>query len=141
MAKYEPKTKKTTVSVDQFLSGVEPARRDDCDTLVAMMREVTGEEPRMWGPSIVGFGDYHYVYASGHEGDICEVGFSPRKGELSLYLSSDIQSEFPRELAKLGRHRTGKACLYVKRLADIDLAVLRKMLEKSVASTRKRKRN
>ena len=140
MAKYEPKTKETTASVEKFLDALPPERRDDCRTLAAMMREITGAEPKMWGPSIVGFGQYHYAYASGHEGDTCEVGFSPRKGELSLYLSCAIQDEFPRELAKLGKHKTGKGCLYVKRLADIDLTVLRKMLEKSVATSRKRKK-
>ena len=103
-----------------------------------MMREASGHEPKMWGPSIVGFGQYHYKYASGHEGDMCEIGFSPRKRELSLYVTCDLQ-EFAPELAKLGKHRAGKGCLYVKRLADIDLAVLRKMIAKSLAKTRKKK--
>ena len=141
MAKYELKTKATTVNVEKFLAGVEAAQQDDCRTLIEMMREASGHEPKMWGPSIVGFGQYHYKYASGHEGDMCELGFSPRKRELSLYLSCAIEEEFPRELAKLGKHKTGKGCLYVKRLADIDLAVLRKMLEKSVATSRKRKKS
>ena len=138
MGKYELKTKQTTVNVEKFLAAVEPERREDCRTLVAMMREATGDDPKMWGPSIVGFGQYHYKYASGHEGDMCELGFSPRKRELSIYITCDL-AEYRGELERLGKHKTGKSCLYVKRLADIDLAVLRKMIDKSLAQTRKRK--
>jgi hypothetical protein len=139
MAKYELKTKETAVSVEKFLAGVDAAQQDDCRTLVKMMREASGHEPKMWGPSIVGFGQYHYKYASGHEGDMCELGFSPRKRELSLYLTCDL-GDFRSELAKLGKHRAGKGCLYVKRLADVDLVVLRQMIAKSLAETRKRKK-
>ena len=134
---YELKTKKTDVSVDSFLDALDAGRREDCRTLVSMMRAVSGAEPRMWGPSIVGFGDYHYVYDSGHEGDMCEIGFAPRKGTLVLYISCDIEADLGSELARLGKHSTGRCCLYIKRLADVDLGVLRDMMEKSIRKTRK----
>ncbi|MBI1832160.1 MAG: DUF1801 domain-containing protein [Planctomycetes bacterium] len=91
------------------------------------MKEVSGMAPKMWGPSIVGFGDFHYQYQTGHEGDCCLIGFSPRKGQMSLYFMPGLV-RFEDHLKKLGKHKTGKACLYIKRLADIDLAVLRQMI-------------
>lgn len=129
----ELKTRETAASVGEFLAAIEDAgRREDCRTLTALMREVTGHEPRLWGPSIVGFGRYHYRYASGHEGDSCLAGFSPRKKELTLYLMPGLDALAPL-LARLGKHRAGKGCLYIKRLSDIDLAVLRELVAASVS--------
>jgi hypothetical protein len=132
----ENKTKATGASVDDFLAKVEPARRDDCRTLVEIMRRATGEEPKLWGPSIVGFGQYHYEYASGHRGDICIAGFSPRKAAFSIYLAPSFDGMKPL-LARLGKHQMGKSCLYVKRLADVDLAVLEQLVARSVEHVRK----
>jgi hypothetical protein len=138
VARNDNKTKPTTASVDAFLDGFEDAeRRKDARTVLQIMRRVTGVRPYMWGPSIVGFGSYHYVYESGREGDAPMVGLAPRGRELTLYVLSD----FPRQnalLAKLGRHRTGKSCLYIRRLADVDLEVLEELVTASVADTRKR---
>ena len=129
----ETKTKPTGASVEAFLAKVEPAhRREDARTVDAMMRRVTGEEPYMWGSSIVGYGTYHYKYDSGHEGDAPRLGFSPRKAATVLYLSDD----YPRHQAlmdKLGKHTTGKACLYIKKLADVDMAVLEELARESQA--------
>jgi hypothetical protein len=128
----ELKTKPTEISVDAFLDAVpDSGRREDARKVRAMMERVSGEPARMWGPSIVGFGTYHYRYATGHEGDICRIGFSPRAKELVLYLSCDA----PRHEAlieRLGRHRTGKSCLYVKRLADVDESVLEALVAESL---------
>jgi len=96
------------------------------------MKDITGLPPKMWGPSIIGFGDYHYKYASGHEGDCCLVGFAPRKGNLVLYVVPDFE-DYALMLAKLGKHKTGKCCLYIKRLDQIDFKVLRAMIEKTYA--------
>jgi hypothetical protein len=132
------KTKATTASVDAFVKGLEDAeRRKDAKAVLQIMGRVTGLDPRMWGPSIVGFGSYHYVYESGREGDAPMVGFAPRGREMTLYVLAD----FPRRdalLAKLGKHRTGKSCLYIRRLADVDLVVLEKLVTASVADRRKR---
>jgi hypothetical protein len=108
-------------------------RRADGQTLLALMARLTGAPATMWGPSIIGFGRYHYRYDSGHEGDMCMVGFSPRKAELVLYLVPDFTG--PDELqARLGKHRSGKSCLYIKRLADVDMAVLEEMVTRSVTA-------
>jgi hypothetical protein len=131
------KTRLEATSVAGFIAAIaDDARRADCATVVAMMREATGCEPRMWGASIIGFDRYRYLYASGQEGDWPIVGLSPRKQALTLYLSPGF-AQRDALLAKLGSHSTGKACLYVKRLADIDLAVLRALVEASVAQMRK----
>lgn len=137
---YEAKTKPTKVSVASYIAAIEDeARRKDCKTLVALMKEEAGCSPKMWGPSIVGFDQYHYKYESGHEGDSCVVGFSSRKGEISVYLLTGYESPKSKALlAKLGKHRTGKACLYIKRLAEVDVEVLREMIAYSIAETRKR---
>jgi hypothetical protein len=128
----ENRTRPTGQSVAAFLRSVPDAeRRSDCRTLVAMMKELTGADGRMWGPAIVGFGDYHYKYASGREGDWFLVGFSPRKTDLSIYVMAGLDGYAP-HLARLGKHKTGKSCLYVKRLADIDLDVLRAILADSI---------
>ena len=130
----EAKTKQTTASVPAFLSGIEdPARRKVCQTLVKLMKEASGHDAKMWGPSIVGFGTKHYKYESGHEGDTCILGFSPRKAALTLYLSGGLAPLEPL-LGQLGKHTTGKGCLYIKKLADVDLDVLKEMLAKSARS-------
>ena len=125
----EQKIKPTDVSVEGYLKKITDAQqRDDALAVLALMKKVTGLKPRMWGPSIIGFGEYHYKYASGHEGDCCLIGFAPRKGNLSLYFMPGLD-RFQPFLKKLGKYKTGKACLYIKKLSDIDLAVLRDMIE------------
>ena len=134
----ELKTKETTASVSEFLKKVaDPQRRADCLAVVDIMRDVTGEEPKMWGSSIVGFGRYHYKYESGREGDWMITGFSPRKGDLTLYLMCGLDS-FSDLLPKLGRYKTAKSCLYIKKLADVDVGILRKIVSKSVKLMAKR---
>ena len=132
------KTTPTQASVDAYINAVEDAqKRADCRAVAAMMAEVTGAPARMWGLSIVGFGSYHYRYASGREGDFMETGFAARKRAITLYVMAGF-SEYGDLLAKLGKHDTGKSCLYIKRLADVDQAVLREMVERSVAWIRAR---
>ncbi len=132
----EPKTRPTDASVDDYLDEIEDeTRRQDCRTLVRIMKKVTGAKPRMWGPSIVGFGTYHYKYASGREGDWPLTGFSSRKRELTLYIMAGF-SRYDELMAKLGKHKTGKSCLYVKRLADVDLKVLERLVTASVKHVR-----
>ncbi len=122
----ENKTQPTGASVSEFLRGVEnDVRRQDAQALVAMMTRVTGVEPQMWGPSIIGFGTRHYRYESGREGDMPRIGFSPRAGNLALYLLSP--GEHAAQLARLGKHKTAVSCLYVNRLADVDMTVLEAM--------------
>ncbi|MDZ7630333.1 MAG: DUF1801 domain-containing protein [Gemmatimonadaceae bacterium] len=137
---YEAKTKPTKVSVASYLAAIEdPARRADCTVLSTMMTEVTGCPAVMWGTGIVGFDAYHYRYDSGHEGDSCVVGFASRKGDISVYLLAGYdRPEVKAMLAQLGKHKTGKACLYIKRLADVNLPVLQQLIAYSVADTRKR---
>ncbi|HEX7710504.1 MAG TPA: DUF1801 domain-containing protein [Sphingomonadaceae bacterium] len=128
MAKAEVKTKATQASPAKFIAGLPDARRrDEARALDAIYRRVTGLEPKMWGPSIIGYGSYRYKYASGRAGEICRAGFSPRKPALTLYLQGDYgarQAEADVLFTRLGQHRTGKACLYVKRLDQVDLAAL-----------------
>lgn len=129
----ENKTKPTDVDVAEFLDNVaDEGKRQDCLAVLQMMREATGEEPKMWGSSMVGFGSYHYKYASGREGDAFRIGFSPRKQNLTLYVLLPGSNELDDLMQKLGKYTTGKACLYVKRLSDIDMDVLRELIEKSV---------
>jgi hypothetical protein len=132
----ELKTKQTNESVEAFLNGIEDEqKREDCFTLLKLMQQATREEPKMWGSSIVGFGNYHYKYATGREGDMPMVGFSPRKQNLTLYLI-DCEAGFEQYyvlLKKLGKHSTGKVCLYIKRLADVDIGVLNELVTQSVA--------
>ena len=124
----ETKTKPTDQSVTGFLQAIPDERkRNDAFALVDLMRKVTRAEPRMWGPSIVGFGTRHYRYASGREGDICVLGFSPRKDAISLYLAGGLEPHADL-LEKLGKYRTGKGCLYVKTLDDVKVPVLEKLL-------------
>jgi len=133
----EMKTRPTNASVDKFLNQVpDEARREDCFKIVKMMEEITGEKPQMWGPSIVGFGSYHYKYASGQEGDWPITGFSPRKQDLTLYIMPGFaeQSDL---MTQLGKHRTGKSCLYIKRLSDVHVPTLKKLIRDSVKRMRK----
>jgi hypothetical protein len=123
----EMKTKPTDSSVEAFLRGIDdPVRQKDCRALVAMLKKATREDATMWGPSIVGFGSYHYKYESGREGDMCAIGISPRKAALSLYLLGGLEP-LKELLAKLGKYKTGKGCLYINKLADVDLDVLNAM--------------
>lgn len=129
----ELKTKKNDASVEAFLRSVEDEnKRKDAFAILEMMKEITGEEPKMWGPSIVGFGTYHYKYPSGQEGDWFQTGFSPRKQNLTLYIMNGVEA-YPDHLARLGKHKIGKSCLYLKKLADIDLEVLKDMIRQSVS--------
>jgi Domain of unknown function (DU1801) len=123
----------TGAPVDQFLAAVpEEQRRADARQLCVLLQEVTHEPPAMWGAGVVGFGSYHYRYASGHEGDAPLVGFSPRKQHLAVYLVEGFAGRYPAALARLGPHKTGKGCLYLRRLADIDQAALRELIDGSV---------
>lgn len=130
----ELKTQKNNDSVDDFIAGIEDDRkREDSKTLLGMMERVTGEEPKMWGPSIIGFGDQHYKYESGREGDWFKIGFSPRKQNLTLYMTAYIPEDDPL-FATLGKYTTGKACVYIRRLDDVDNAVLEKLVKRSYDS-------
>lgn len=128
----ELKTQKNDASVEAFLNSVADERkRSDCFTLVELMKAATGVEPKMWGDSIVGFGEYRYTYASGRAGDWFLVGFAPRKQNLTLYIMAGFD-EYDELLGKLGKHSTGKSCLYIKRLDDVDMATLTELVELSV---------
>ena|SRR5258708_6465075 len=127
------KTEKTEASVAKFVAALkDEQQKKDSLTLIDLMKSVSGHEPKMWGPSMIGFGNHHYKYESGREGDIFKVGFSPRKPSLVLYSMGLAMSEI--QLEKLGKHKQSKGCLYIKRLADVDMKVLKKMLEKVVSS-------
>jgi len=132
MAKAELKTTANNASVADFLSALpDPRQRADAQALDALYRRVTGLEPKMWGPNIVGYGSYEYRYESGRAGTMCKAGFSPRKAALTLYLAGsygDQQAEADDLFARLGKHSTGKACLYVKRLDQVDLDVLERLV-------------
>lgn len=129
----EPKTKQHDGDVNEFLDAVEnPRRKEDARRVLELMRDVTGEPPKMWGSSIVGFGSYHYKYASGREGDWMITGFSPRKQNLTIYIMPGF-SEFAGLLGRLGKHKTSKSCLYLNKLADVDLEVLAELVRESVA--------
>ena len=132
----ELKTRKNDLSVDDFMAGMEEKRRADCLAVLAMMKEITGEQPAMWGTSIVGFGNYHYKYASGREGDWFLCGFSPRKQSLTLYIMAGF-SDYDALLNKLGKYKTGKSCLYINRLADVDLPTLRTLIKQSFTYMKK----
>jgi hypothetical protein len=138
MAKYETKTKETKASVQDFLNQVEDEqKRNDCFELLKLMGQITKQEPKMWGPSIVGFGSYHYKYATGHEGDSPLMGFSPRKQNIALYISIDYEERYPKLMHKLGKYSTGKACLYIKRLSDVDRGVLKELMTEGLKTTKK----
>ena len=126
----ENKTQQTGVPVDEFLAGVSARRRDEAHELITMLRDITGEEPKMWGPSIIGFGLYHYVLDSGREGDMGAVGFSPRKASLTIY----VPEGFDRHgdlVEKLGKHKTSVSCLYLTKLDDADRDVLKELLTRT----------
>lgn len=136
MAKYQAKTTETESSVSAFIKKIpDEQRRADANMIVELMEKQSGFAAKMWGPAIIGFGSYHYVYDSGHEGDAPLIGFSPRKTEFALYLSSafDKRDEM---LAQLGKHKAAKACVYIKKIADIDVAVLKKMIAASLKHTK-----
>jgi hypothetical protein len=137
----ENKTKPSQLSVAAFIGALpDPIKRADAKALVKLMQSAASEKPKMWGPSIIGFGSYHYRYESGREGDMPLIGFSPRKAATVLYnlLGSSDSAAL---LAKLGKHTTGKGCLYIKMLSDVDQQVLQALAAKSVARTRARNRN
>ena len=133
----ENKTRPTAASVTAFLNAIDDKeRRADAKKVAAMMRKATGCRARMWGSSIVGYGQYHYKYASGREGEWALVGFSPRKQNLSVYIMPGFESFAPL-MNKLGKYKTGKACLYVKKLEDVHLPTLKKLIKASVAHLKK----
>jgi hypothetical protein len=132
------KTIETTDSVADFISLVEKEQqRSDSLRLIEIMRDLSGYEPRLWGPSIIGFGSYHYKYASGHEGDAPLIGFSPRKSATSLYIYADTEAA-EQLLQKLGKYKMGKACIYINKLSDIDEQVLRQIASETISFLRER---
>jgi hypothetical protein len=134
----ENKTKATDDSVETYIAAIaDPARRADCQAIARLMQTITGEPPRMWGSSIVGFGSYHYTYESGREGDACATGFSSRKSDISVYLTANFPGQ-EELLARLGKHKMGKACLSIRRLSDVDIGVLGQLVARSVDAIRKR---
>ena len=141
MGKTEIKTKATEISVADFIAALPDARRrEEAPVVDAMYRRVTGLDPKMWGPSIIGYGSYDYQYDSGHSGTMCRAGFSPRKAAITLYLMEDYgdrQAEADALFAALGKHKTGKSCLYINKLADVDLGVLEQLVALSWDSMNK----
>lgn len=130
----ENKTQPTLKSVPEFIESIpEEGKRKDSQTLVVTMRSITGEEPVLWGDAIIGFGLYHYVYATGREGDMPKVGFSPRKQALTLYLSYGFEN-YQDLMSKLGKYKIGKICLYLKHLSDVDMDVLKELVLRSYQS-------
>lgn len=130
----ENKTKATQASVAGYLATIaDETRRKDCQILAKLMTKITKHKPKMWGTSIVGFGSYHYKYASGHEGDSCITGFASRKNEIVIYLTANVfqQTEL---LAKLGKHKLGKGCLYIRKLSEVNLDVLTQIIASTVAT-------
>ena len=131
----EQKLKPTTQSVTAFVDKMEATRRADAYVLIDLMKRASKAEPTIWGTGAIGFDAYHYKYASGHEGDCFVVGFAARKNALTLYLTSGVE-RFPKLLAKLGKYKAGKGCLYIKKLDDVDLSVLEDLVGQSVSWTR-----
>lgn len=132
-AKKSPAMRRTGASVAEFLAGVpDEQRRQDAQRLCAMMQQITGQPPVLWGTSIIGFGTYHYRYASGHEGDSPLASFAPRRQHLAIYLVGGFETRHRSVLAALGRHTTGKGCLYVRRLDDVDQQALGDLIDRSV---------
>jgi len=123
------KTQETQIDPMDFIAGLDhPTRKADAIVLDGLFREITGWQPRMWGPTIIGYGQYHYIYESGREGDCLATGFSPRKASLSLYIMPGYQ-DFGHILERLGKHKTGKACLYINKLADVDINVVAEIIQ------------
>lgn len=138
MASTENKTQPTEQSVESFLDSVEDERkRVDCYTLLELIGEITGDKPVMWGSSIIGFGTYHYKYASGREGDFMVTGFSPRKRNLTIYVMPGFD-QYEQMLSRLGKYKTGRSCLYVNKLADVDMDILRELLSAGVKYMREK---
>lgn len=138
--KYKPKTLPTPTPVPQFISAQPESIQPDLKTLIKIMQEESGHKPAMWGPSIIGFGSYHYVYKSGHSGDAPRIGLSPRKQNLTLYVlpyAEEDRKKVQTLLDKLGPHTTSKICLYIKKLSDINLKVLRTIIKRAVADMKK----
>jgi hypothetical protein len=132
MAKYQAKTTETKSSVSAFIKQIPDAQRQkDAKVIIDIMQKQSGFPPKMWGPAIIGFGTYHYKYESGHEGDAPLIGFSPRKAEFALYLSSAFEKR-DEMLKQFGKHKTGKSCIYVKKIEDINIDVLKKMVAASL---------
>lgn len=132
----EQKTKPSDQSVSGFLDKIaDETRRAECYAILDMMKRVTKTEPKIWGTGLVGFGTYHYKYESGHEGDCFVTGFAPRKAALTLYITAGVE-RFPKLLAKLGKHKAGKGCLYIKNLDDVNLSVLEDLVKQSVEHTK-----
>ena len=130
----ELKTKVTKANVGKFLEGIkDEKKRQDCFEILKIMKKATRAEPKMWGPSIIGFGDHHYVYESGREGDWFLAGFSPRVQNLTLYMMGGFDGEI---LKKLGKYKTGKGCLYINKLEDVDLKVLNDLIKTSVKKSK-----
>jgi hypothetical protein len=137
----ENKTRETAISPNEYLGGItDHEKKKDALVLLSMMEKITGKNPIMWGPSIVGFGKVHYEYASGHSGDIPICGFSARKQQFSLYLSCNLE-DYKDLLDKLGKHKTGKGCLYIKKLKDTNLKVLESLIKKTFQDATKRKQS
>ena len=135
----ENKTKPTKSSVTAFLNKIQDQQvRDDCFAILEMMQKVSNSEPVMWGSAIIGFGTYHYVYESGREGDTIVIGFSPRKQNISIYLMGGLKN-VEAELSKLGKYKTGKGCLYIKSLSDVNAAVLKKIFAKAFKEAQRKK--
>ncbi len=129
----ELKTKKNNASVKEFIDSIEnEQKRKDYREISKMMQKASGKNPKMWGDSIVGFGEYHYKYESGREGDWMRIGFSPRKQNITLYIMNGFE-KYDQLMKKLGKHKTGKSCLYIKRLEDVDREILNKLIEESVS--------
>ncbi len=138
MAKYDLKTKKNEASVEDFLNQIaDETAREDCKKIAGMMHKATAAEPKMWGASIVGFGTYKYKNSTSGDYEWMEIGFSPRKQSLTLYIMSGF-AKYDEVMAKLGKHKTGKSCLYIKRLSDVDEEVLTELIESSIENVRKR---
>lgn len=135
----ELKTKETKASVEKFINQLPEERREDCFQIARMMEQITGDKPKMWGAKIVGFGSYHYKYASGHEGEWPITAFSPRTADLTLYIMPGF-TEYGDLLKQLGKHRTGKSCLYIKRLSDVHVPTLKKLIRASVKHMKKLKK-
>lgn len=130
----ENKMQETSENVSKFVEEIEDEKkRQDTYQLIQLFSEETGYEPKMWGTNIIGFGRYHYKYASGHEGDAASIGFSPRKAQFSIYLSQPDNEKRAEQLARLGKHKMGKGCLYIKKIADIDPAVLKELVQDSIS--------
>lgn len=139
MAKAQLKTKKTAASVSEFIASMPDAQRKrECTRILDLMKRATGAEPRMWGEHVVGFGDYHYKYDSGREGDWFIAGFSPRKENLTLYFMTGVEP-YQKILAKLGKHKIGKGCLYLKNLEHVDMSALEELIETSTRDLLRRK--